>query len=68
MKRAVAALFSWSLRVDAASITPHIVRGGFALFVLMSVGVAAADAFAAVGPGLRFFRTICTLNVMLITV
>lgn len=68
MKRAVAALFSWSLRVDAASVTPHVIRGGFALFVLMSVGPAAVDAFSAAGPGLHFFRSICTLNVMLITV
>ena len=68
MKRAVAALFSWSLRVDVVSVTPHVIRGGFAPFVLMSEGAAAVDAFLTVGPGLRFFRSICTLNVMLITV
>lgn len=68
MKRATAALFSWSLRADCTSTTPHVVRGAFALFVLLSVSAAYADAFSAVGPGLRFFRTICYLNVFLITV
>ncbi len=68
MKRATAALFSWSLRADCANVTPHIVRGAFALFVLLSVSAAYADAFSAVGPGLRFFRMICYLNVFLITV
>lgn len=68
MKRATAALFSWSLRADCTATTPHVVRGAFALFVLMSVSAAYADAFSAVGPGLRFFGTICYLNVFLITV
>ena len=68
MKRATVALFSWSLRSDAGSTTPHIVRGAFALFVLVSVLAAYADAASAVGPGLRFFSVICHLNVALITV
>jgi hypothetical protein len=68
MKRATAALFSWSLRSDANSTTPHVVRGIFAMFVLLSVSVAYADALSTVGPGLRFFSLICYLNVFLITV
>jgi hypothetical protein len=68
MKRASAALFSWSLRADAHSTIPHVVRGAFALFVLLSVSVAYADALSTVGPGLRFFGMICYLNVALITV
>jgi len=68
MKRATSALFSWSLRADAKSTAPHVVRGGFALFVLLSVAMAWADSLSAVGPGLRFFTTICYLNVFLITV
>jgi len=68
MKRATAALFSWSLRADANSTAPHAVRGGFAVFVLLSVAMAWADSLSAVGPGLRFFSTICYLNVFLITV
>lgn len=68
MKRATSALFSWSLRADANSTAPHAVRGGFAVFVLLSVAMAWADSLSAVGPGLRFFTTICYLNVFLITV
>lgn len=68
MKRATAALFSWSLRADAGSTTPHVVRGAIALVVLLSVSAAYADALSAVGPGLRFFRLICYVNVFLITV
>ncbi len=68
MKGAVSALFSWSLRSDAVSFMPHVVRGGFALFVLLSVAMAVLDVFGVVGPGLEFFRSICFLNVVLITV
>ena len=61
-------LFQWSLRTDVRSIWPHIVRAGFAAFMLFSIFAAYADVFGTMGPGLRFFQSICFLNVVLISV
>lgn len=61
-------LFQWSLRADVRSIWPHVVRAGFAGFMLIAISAAYADAFGTAGPGLRFFQSICFLNVVLISV
>lgn len=61
-------LFNWSLRADVRSIYPHIVRAGFAFFMLVSISFAYADALSSTGPGLKFFQSICVLNVLLISV
>lgn len=64
----VLTLFSWTLRSDVRAVWPHLVRAGFAIFMLFSISVAWVDVFAVVGPGLRFFEKISYLNVLLITV
>jgi hypothetical protein len=61
-------LFQWSLRSDVRSVWPHVVRAGFAFFMLFSITAAYVDAFSAAGPGLKFFQSICLLNVLLISV
>jgi ABC-type transport system involved in multi-copper enzyme maturation permease subunit len=61
-------LFHWSLRSDVRTIWPHVVRAGFALFMLESISAAFVDSFTAAGPGLRFFESLCLLNVLLISV
>lgn len=61
-------LFNWSLRSDTRSIYPHIVRAGFCGFMLLAILAAWADSAAGMAPGLNFFRWICRLNVLLISV
>lgn len=61
-------LFNWSLRSDARSIYPHIVRAGFAGFMMLSIASAYASSLTGVGPGLKFFQAICFLNTLLISV
>ncbi|MCA9035890.1 MAG: hypothetical protein KDA91_12220 [Planctomycetaceae bacterium] len=61
-------LFHWSLQADARAIGPHLVRAGFAVFMLFSITASFVDLFGRVGPGLRFFQSITFLNVVLITV
>lgn len=61
-------LFSWSLRSDSRSIYPHIVRAGFAIFMLLAVLGAWGRSLAGMAPGLSFFEWICYFNVILISV
>ena len=61
-------LFNWSLRSDVRSIYPHIVRACFAGFMLLSIASAYAGSLTGVGPGLKFFQSICFLNTLLIAV
>ncbi len=61
-------LFNWSLKADVKSVYPHIVRAAFAGFMLLSISFAYAGALGGTGPGLQFFRSICFLNVLLISV
>lgn len=61
-------LFTWTLRMDAKSVIPHVVRAGFAFFMLFSISIAFFDAFGSSRTGLRFFEAICFLNVVIITV
>ncbi|MEZ6061219.1 MAG: hypothetical protein R3C19_12715 [Planctomycetaceae bacterium] len=61
-------LFNWSLKADVKSVYPHIVRAGFAVFMLLSISMAYAGSLTGTGPGLRFFQSICFLNVLLISV
>ncbi len=61
-------LFNWSLRSDSRSIYPHIVRAGFAGFMLLAVMGAWGQSLTGMAPGLSFFRWICNLNVLLIAV
>ncbi len=61
-------LFNWSLKMDSKSIYPHIIRAVFSFIMFFSISVAFMDAFGTSRTGLRFFETICYLNVLLITV
>lgn len=61
-------LFNWTLKMDSKSVYPHIIRAAFSLFMLFSILIAFANAFGTSRVGLRFFESICFLNVMLITV
>ena len=61
-------LFNWSLRTDTKSIYPHIVRAGFSGFMLLTVLGAWGTSLSGMAPGLQFFRWICTLNVLIISV
>jgi len=61
-------LFNWTLKMDSKSIYPHIIRAVFSFLMLFSISIAFADAFGASRAGLRFFETICFMNVLLITV
>lgn len=61
-------LFSWTLRMDSKSIAPHIVRAGFAMIILLAVGTTLGDVFGVNRAGLEFFKAICFLNFLLITV
>ena len=61
-------LFNWTLKMDSKSIYPHIIRAVFSFFMFFSISVAFMDAFGTSRTGLRFFETICFLNVLLITV
>ena len=68
MINATRTLFTWSLRSDIKSTFPHAVRAAFAGFMLLAVLFAWADSLNGVAPGLSFLRTICNLNVLVITV
>ena len=61
-------LFNWSLRMDSKSIYPHIIRAVFSFMMFFSISIPFMDAFGTSRTGLRFFETICYLNVLLITV
>lgn len=61
-------LFNWSLRSDIRSVYPHVVRAGFCGFLLIAILAAWADSLSRTAPGLSFFRWICWLNVLLISV
>ena len=61
-------LFNWSLKMDSKSIYPHIIRAVFSFIMFFSISIAFMDAFGTSRTGLRFFETICFLNVLLITV
>lgn len=62
------ALFVWTLKNDNRSVWPHAVRGAFAFMMLFTLSLAWTDAFGTTRIGLRFFETICTLNIIIITV
>jgi hypothetical protein len=61
-------LFNWSLKMDSKSIYPHVIRAAFSFLMLFFISVAFADAFGTSRTGLRYFESICFLNVLLITV
>jgi len=61
-------LFNWTLKMDSKSIYPHIIRAVFSFIMFFSISAAFVDAFGTSRTGLRFFETICYLNVLLITV
>jgi len=54
--------------MDSKSIYPHIIRAAFSMFMLFFISVAVFDAFGASRAGLRFFESICFMNVLVITV
>jgi len=61
-------LFNWSLKMDSKSIYPHVIRAAFSFLMFFFISVAFADAFGTSRTGLRYFESICFLNVLLITV
>ncbi len=61
-------LFNWTLRMDSKTVYPHIIRAAFSCFMLFSISIAFFEAFGTSRVGLRFFESICFMNVMLITV
>lgn len=61
-------LFNWTLRMDQRSRWPHLIRGGFALFMMFALATAWLDAFGTTRAGLRFFEAVCYLNIVLITI
>lgn len=67
MLNGILTLFNWTLRMDQRSIWPHVIRGGFALFMMFALSTAWLDAFGTSRVGLRFFEAICYLNIVLIT-
>lgn len=62
------ALFVWTLRADNRSVWPHIVRAAFACMMLFTLALAWSDAFGTTRIGLKFFETICGLNILIISV
>ncbi len=64
----VTTLFSWTLKMDSKSVYPHIVRAMFSLAMLLAISMAFADVFGTGSMGLRFFESVCSMNVLLITV
>lgn len=66
MLNGATALFTWTLRMDARYVHPHVVRATFALFILFCLSMAALDAFGTNRTGLVFFGLVCQLNVLLI--
>ncbi|MEQ9406430.1 MAG: hypothetical protein RIK87_01845 [Fuerstiella sp.] len=61
-------LFNWSLRTDIRSVYPHVVRMIFCGFMFLAIFAAWADSLGSMAPGLNYFRRICMLNVLLISV
>jgi hypothetical protein len=64
----VLTLFNWTLKMDSKSIYPHVIRAGFALSMLFAISMAFADVFGTSSMGLRFFESVCHMNVLIITV
>ncbi|MDA1230106.1 MAG: hypothetical protein O2856_04970 [Planctomycetota bacterium] len=61
-------LFNWSLKMDSRSIYPHIIRAVFSFLMLFFISMAWVDVFGTSRTGLRYFESICFLNVLIITV
>lgn len=61
-------LFNWSLKMDSKSIYPHIIRAVFSFLMLFFISIAWVDVFGTSRTGLRYFESICFLNVLIITV
>lgn len=63
----VLALLERSLRVDARAWTPHLARAGLMVAIYLAVLQVQALAFGFGAPGLRFFSSIVTLNLVFMT-
>ena len=68
MISSVLTLFNWTLRMDAKSVFPYILRAVFALMMLFAISVSAVSASGLNSVGLRLFENICFMNVAVITV
>ncbi|MFM7057176.1 MAG: hypothetical protein ACKO2P_09680 [Planctomycetota bacterium] len=66
MLNGATALFTWTLRMDARYVYPHMVRAAFAMFILFCLSMAELDAFGTNRTGLVFFELVCQLNVLMI--
>ncbi|MEW4490603.1 ABC transporter permease subunit [Thalassoglobus sp. JC818] len=59
--RKTTALATRAMRVDARSLTPHLMRMGLAFFILMQL-ISAGVAFNSQAPGKSFFQSIIYAN------
>jgi len=66
MLNGATALFTWTLRMDARYVYPHVVRAAFAMFILFCLSMATLDAFGTSRTGLVFFELVCQLNILVI--
>ena len=68
MISSVLTLFNWSLRMDAKSVFPYILRAVFALMMLFAISASAVNMAGSNSVGLQLFGYICFMNVAVITV
>ncbi len=68
MNRGSFALFHWSLTRDARHLTAHLVRGGFALLLLLVLAAAWFRTLEYGAAGLHLFSSICWMNLAVTTV
>ncbi len=69
MISSVLTLFNWTLKMDAKSVFPYILRAVFAAMLLFGISMAmVGSTFGTNNAGLNFFGYICAMNVAVITV
>lgn len=66
MPHGLLTLFNRSMRVDLRGWKGHTFRIAFAAFIYVSLLMASATSFRFGAPGLRFFSSICYLNLFFI--
>lgn len=66
MSHGLLTLFHRSMRADLRGWKGHGFRIAFALFIYFSLAIAQASSLAFGAPGLRFFSSICYLNLFFI--
>nr|MDQ3331062.1 ABC transporter permease subunit [Planctomycetota bacterium] len=66
MSHGLLTLFNRSIRMDARGVKGHAFRIAFALFIYFGLLNAYLTSLAFGAPGLRFFSSICYLNLLFI--